>query len=153
MLAQCLIVNKYLPDWRRKWQPTPVFLWTEEPGELLSIGSHRVRHDCSDLACICIGEGNGNPLQCSCLENPRDGGAWWIAVYGVAQSRMQHWLPILVCVVEGTGWIFTERTTGEQSFTPLRPPLQATHGFRNRRCWWTAAKIRRNFPNLKILPW
>ena len=34
-----------------------------------------------------IGEGNGNPLQCSCLENPRDGGAWWAAVYGVAQSR------------------------------------------------------------------
>ena len=35
----------------------------------------------------CLGEGNGNPLQCSCLENPRDGGAWWAAVYGVAQSR------------------------------------------------------------------
>ena len=35
----------------------------------------------------CIGEGNGNPLQCSCQENPRDGGAWWAAVYGVAQSR------------------------------------------------------------------
>ena len=34
-----------------------------------------------------IGEGNGNPLQCSCLENPRDGGAWWAAAYGVAQSR------------------------------------------------------------------
>ena len=37
----------------------------------------------------CIGEGNGNPLQCSCLENPRDSGAWWAAVYGVAQSRTQ----------------------------------------------------------------
>ena len=37
----------------------------------------------------CIGEGNGNPLQCSCLENPRDGGAWWAAVYGVAQSQTQ----------------------------------------------------------------
>ena len=34
----------------------------------------------------CIGEGNGNPLQCSCLENPRDGGAWWAAVYGVSQN-------------------------------------------------------------------
>ena len=34
-----------------------------------------------------IGEGNGNPLQCSCLENPRDGGAWWAAIYGVAQSQ------------------------------------------------------------------
>ena len=37
----------------------------------------------------CIGEGNGNPLQCSCLESPRDGGAWWAAIYGVAQSRTQ----------------------------------------------------------------
>ena len=37
----------------------------------------------------CIGEGNGNPLQCSCLENPRDGGAWWAAIYGVAQNRTQ----------------------------------------------------------------
>ena len=39
------------------------------------------------LSLSCIGEGNGNPLQCSCLENPRNGGAWWAAVYGVAQSR------------------------------------------------------------------
>ena len=38
---------------------------------------------------LCTGEGNGNPLQCSCLENPRDGGAWWAAVYGVAQGRTQ----------------------------------------------------------------
>ena len=37
----------------------------------------------------CIGEGNGNPLQCSCLENPRDGGAWWAAVHGIAGSRAQ----------------------------------------------------------------
>ena len=36
---------------------------------------------------LCTGEGNGNPLQCSCLENPRDGGVWWAAIYGVAQSR------------------------------------------------------------------
>ena len=40
-----------------------------------------------DFSLSCIGGGNGNPLQCSCLENPRDGGAWWAAVYGVAQSR------------------------------------------------------------------
>jgi len=69
-----------------------------EPGGLLSMGLHRVRHNWSDLAAAAlsfladstlfhIGEGNGNPLQCSCLENPRDGGAWWTAVYGVAQSR------------------------------------------------------------------
>ena len=40
-----------------------------------------------DFSLSCTGEGNGNPLQCSCLENPRDGGGWWAAVYGVAQSQ------------------------------------------------------------------
>ena len=63
--------------------------WTEEPGRLQSVGSLRVGHDWStslSLLLSCIGEGNGNPLQCSCLENPRDGGAWWAAVYGVTQS-------------------------------------------------------------------
>ena len=45
------------------------------------------------LSLSCIGEGNGNPLQCSCLENPRDGGAWWATVYGVTQSRTRlKWL-------------------------------------------------------------
>ena len=42
-----------------------------------------------DFSLSCIGEGNGNPLHCSCLENPRDGGAWQAAIYGVAQSRTQ----------------------------------------------------------------
>ena len=60
--------------------------WKEEPGRLQSMWSRRVGHDWA-TSLSCIGEGNGNPLQCSCLENPRDGGAWWAAVYGVAQSR------------------------------------------------------------------
>ena len=60
--------------------------WTEEPGRLQSMGSLRVGHNWA-TSLSQIGEGNGNPLQCSCLENPRDGGAWWAAVYGVAQSR------------------------------------------------------------------
>ena len=59
--------------------------WTEEPGRLQSMGSLGVRHD-QATSLSRIGEGNGNPLQCSCLENPRDGGAWWAAVYGVEQS-------------------------------------------------------------------
>ena len=59
--------------------------WTEEPGGLQSTGSLRVRHNW-ETSLSRVGEGNGNPLQCSCLENPRDGGAWWAAVYGVAQS-------------------------------------------------------------------
>ena len=61
--------------------------WTEEPGGPQSMGSLRVGQD-SVTSLSCIGEGNGNPLQCSCLENPRDGVAWWAAVYGVAESDM-----------------------------------------------------------------
>ena len=68
--------------------------WTEESGRLQSMGSLRVGHDWA-TSLSCSGEGNGNPLQCSCLENPRVGGAWWAAVYGVAQSRTRlKWLSI-----------------------------------------------------------
>ena len=59
--------------------------WTEEPGRLQSMGLLRVEQ----FLLSCIGEGNGNPLQYSCLEIPRDGGAWWAAIYGVAQSWSQ----------------------------------------------------------------
>ena len=64
--------------------------WAEEPGRLQSMGCLEL--DTTErlhfhFSLSRIGEGNGSPLQCSCLENPRDGGAWWAAVYGVAQSR------------------------------------------------------------------
>ena len=64
--------------------------WMEEPGGLQSMGSLEL--DMTEqlhfhFSLSCIGEGNGNPLQCSYLENPRDRGALWAAVYGVAQSR------------------------------------------------------------------
>ena len=62
--------------------------WTEEPGRLQSMGLLRLTERLHfHFSLLCIGEGNGNPLQCSCLENPRDGGAWRAAVYGVTQSR------------------------------------------------------------------
>ena len=64
--------------------------WMEEPGRQQSMGSlesDMTEQLHSHFSLSCIGEGNGNPLQCSCLENPRDGGAWWAAVYGVTQSR------------------------------------------------------------------
>ena len=83
------------------WQPTPVLL----PGKSHGRGSlegcspwGRWGSDTTErlhfhFSLPCIGEGNGNPLQCSCLENPRDGRAWWAGVYGVAQSRTQlKWL-------------------------------------------------------------
>ena len=64
--------------------------WTKEPGRLQSMGSLRVgttERLFFHFSLSCIGEGSGNPLHCSCLENPRDSGAWWAAVYGVAQSQ------------------------------------------------------------------
>ena len=73
----------------------------EEPGRLQSMRLLRVGHNWATSLSLfsffphfhfslsCIGEGNGNPLLCSCLENPRDRGAWWASVYGVAQSRTQ----------------------------------------------------------------
>ena len=81
--------------WRRQWQPTPVLLPGKSHGQGSLVGYSPWGRKESDtieqlhfhFSLSCIGEGNGNPLQCSCLENPRDGGAWWAAVYGVAQSR------------------------------------------------------------------
>ena len=78
---------------RRRWQPTPVLPAVQETlvgcspwGREESDTTERLHFH---FSLSCIGEGNGNPLQYSCLENPRDGGAWWAAVYGVAQSWTQ----------------------------------------------------------------
>ena len=84
--------------WRRQWHPTPVLLPGKTHGQRSLVG-------CSPWGCkesdtterlhfhfslSCIGEGHGNPLQCSCLENPRDGGAWRAAIYGIAQSQTRQ---------------------------------------------------------------
>ena len=79
---------------RRQWQPTPVLLPGKSHGWRSLVGYSPWGHEEWNMterlhfpfSLSCIGEGNGNPFQCSCLENPRDGGAWWAAVYGVAQS-------------------------------------------------------------------
>ena len=78
-----------------EWHPTPVLLPGKSHGRKSLVGCSSWGHKESDtierlhfhFSLSCIGEGNGNPLHYSCLENPRDGGAWWAAVYGVAQSR------------------------------------------------------------------
>ena len=80
---------------RRQWHPTPVLLPGKSHGWRSLVGCSPWGSEESDrterlhfhFSLSCTGEGNGNPLQRSCLENPRDGGAWWAAVYGVAQSR------------------------------------------------------------------
>ena len=80
--------------WRRQWHLTPVLLPGKSHGRRSLVGCSPWSHSESDtteqlhfhFSLSCIGEGNGNPLQCSCLENPRDGAALWAAIYGVAQS-------------------------------------------------------------------
>ena len=90
-----------LYHWRRQWHPTPVLLpgkshgWRSlvgcSPWGRWELGTTERLHFHFSLSCI--GEGNGNPLQCSCLENPRDRGAWWAAISGVTQSRTRlKWL-------------------------------------------------------------
>ena len=113
MITRCLLR-------RRQWHPTPVLL----PGK-----SHgrRSLEGCSPwgrwgletterlhfhFSLSCIGEGDGNPLQCSCLENPRDGGASWAAIYGVAQSRtLLKWLSSSSSVTEYRFLLLTTRQT------------------------------------------
>ena len=81
--------------WRRHWHPTPVLLPGKSRGWRSLVGCSPWGRQESDttarlhfhFSLSCIGEGNGNPLQYSCLENPRQRAAWWAAVYGVTQSR------------------------------------------------------------------
>ena len=113
----------------------------EEPGRLQSMGSLRV--DTTEwlhfhFSLSCIGEGNGNPLQCSCLENPRDGWASWASVYGAAQSQTRlKWLSSskLSCV-----WLFVTLWT-----VTYQAPLSM--GFSRQEYW-----SRLPFPSPRDLP-
>ena len=83
---------------RRQWHPTPVLLPGKSHGRRSLEGCSPWGREESDtterlhfhFSFSCIGEGNGNPLQCSCLENPRGRRAWWAAIYGVAHSRTRQ---------------------------------------------------------------
>ena len=94
-VKQLLMIRARSGTQRRQWHPTPVLLPGKFHGQRSLVGCRpwgRKESDTTErlhfhFSLSCIGEGNGNPLQCSCLENPRDGGAWWAAVCGVSQSR------------------------------------------------------------------
>ena len=91
----CFISGFYCISQRRQWHPTPVLLPGKSHGRRSLVGCSPWGREESDMterlhfhfSLSCIGEGNGNPLQCSCLENPRDRGAWWASVHGVSQSQ------------------------------------------------------------------
>ena len=102
------------------WHPTPVLLPRKSHGWRSLVGCSPWGCEESDtteqlhfhFSLSCTWEGNGNPLQCSCLENPRDGGAWWAAIYGVAQSRT--WLKWLsssrrYILAQITWWLYSNK--------------------------------------------
>ena len=102
--------------------------WTEEPGRLQSMGlleSDTTERLHFHFSLSCTGEGNGNPLQCSCLQNPRDGEVWWAAVYGVAQSRTQlKWLSSSSrnpSCQKGTNEVKAIPISYKQNWQPLAP--------------------------------
>ena len=95
LVIKCGEIRNDIYTRRRRWHPTPVLLPGKSQGWRSLVGCSPWGHEELDtterphfhFSFSCIGEGNGNPLQCSCLEDPRDGRAWWAVVYGVAQSR------------------------------------------------------------------
>ena len=118
--------------WRRQWHPTPVLLPGNSHGWRSLVGCSPWGHEESEMtewvhfhfSLSCIGEGNGNLLQYSCLANPVDRGAWWAAVHGVAQSWTQlKQLSMHACIGEGNG-----------------NPLQCSYleNPREGGAWWTA---------------
>ena len=99
--ARNVLPSPLLLSWRRQWHPSPVLLPGKSHGWRSLVGCSPWVREESDtterlhfyFSLSCTGEGKGNPLQCSCLENPRDGEAWWAAVYGVVQSQTRlKWL-------------------------------------------------------------
>ena len=100
--------------------------WMEEPGRLQSMGSLGVGHDWAtslSLFTFMPWRRKCNPRQCSFLESPRDGGAWWAAVSGVAQSG-HDWIELAAAAAALAGRFFTTSTTWEASKKQLRPGIK-----------------------------
>ena len=134
--------------WRRKWQPTPVFLPRESHGQRSLVHSvHRTAQSRTRLKQLsmhaCIGGGNGNLLQYSLLENPRDRGAWWAAIYGVTQSRTRlKWL---------SSTSSKDITMSEGSQTQKSTHYSIFIKFEYRQNWWHYKSIRAvPFDNRKV---
>ena len=114
---------------RRQWQATPVLLPRKSHGRRSLVGCSpwgRYKSDATErlhfhFSLSRNGEGNGNPLQCSCLENPRDGRAWWAAVDGVAQSRTR-----------------LNRLSSSSSSRESNVNGLSNLNFRRQLVWWTA---------------
>ena len=141
---------------RRQWHPTPILLPGKSHGWRSLVGCSPWGREESDtterlhfhFSLSCTGEGNGNPLQCSCLENPRDGGAWWVAVYGVAQSWTRlKWLSSFS--LRETIWRFGKQGVTWQPKTDF--PLNRDGMYRSLWCG-DKAKNKRN-SRAKLFGW
>ena len=119
---------------RRQRHPTPVLLPGKFHGRRSLLGCSLWGREESDtterlhfhFSLSCIGEGNGNPLQCSCLENPRDRGAWWAANYGVAQSRTR---------LKRLSSSSSSSICGMQNMTQMNLPMKRKQMHRQRTDW------------------
>jgi len=125
---KAISIGRPIIEWRRHWHAIPVLLpWKSHGWRSLEgcspwgrWGSDTTEWLHFHFSLSCIGEGNGNPLQCSCLENPRDRGAWWASVYGIAQSRTRlKWLSSMIewCTKHGNssytmGWGWWSNSLG-----------------------------------------
>ena len=119
LLSSCFTHGRRHFYQRRHWRPTPALLPGKSHGWRSLVGCSPWGREESDLteqlhfyfSLSRTGEGNGNPLQCSCLENPRDGGAWWAAICGVAQSRTR------------LTWLSSSSSSSSVSMSMLLSPL------------------------------
>ena len=122
-----------MAPWRRQWQPTTVLLPGKSHGWRSLVGCGPWGHKESDttewlhfhFSLSYIGKGNGNPLQCSCLENPRNGGAWWAAVYGVTQCRTRlKWLSRSSHALSQLIWFAWNMTGHNKGIAEMRPEMR-----------------------------
>ena len=142
---------------RRQWHPTLVLLPGESHGRRSLVGCSPWGRWGSDttkrlhfhFSLWCIGEGNGNPLQCSCLENPRDRGAWWAAVYGVAQN--------LTRLKQLSSSSSSRRRTQESAYNWSQLRFATREGREavsraQRRVGWSPKESRHRLPGV-LAPW
>ena len=148
---QLIVIGGWgLPQQARQWHPTPALLPGKSHGWRSLVGRSPWGDEESDtterlhfhFSLSCIGEGNGNPLQCSCLENPRDRGASWAAVYGVTQSWTRlKWL-------SSSSYIsFNINFQNSREKFLVTPPGSSVHGFLQARTleWVAMPSSRRSF--------
>ena len=138
---------------RRQWHPTPVLLPGKSHGWRSLVGCSPCGREESDtterlhfhFSLSCIGEGNGNPLQRSCLENPRVGGAWWDAVYGIAQS----WTRLKRLSSSSSSKLLSQVA----QWSRIHPPMQGTQEMQLQSLGWEDSLEEEIATHSSILVW